>query len=452
MHENSVLFVPSLPGKSIRKYVGRFSFPGILILSLLLCFSASATDIIVKDPGTRNDIQPNLQAAINKAENGDRVILPEGEFLFNKNVIIKKFISVKGAGLKKTILYRSATIPDSLMRGADWQSMLLFDIKSDESSGIIVSGICFKSKKPSVVSGDGGSLIGDDGIKLVECVDFLIEDCRFEYFGHCGVFVVHKDDLARGLIRNNEFYYNARFGLGYGVGVLGASKQWITDPKFGSSNFIFIENNIFDYHRHSIAAGSCALYVFRYNTVLNNVAASGGHAIDTHEARPGEGSTYGTRAVEVYNNKLTNTTYTYGGRIKKGEQTGLSSLETAGIAIRNGEALVYNNEVKGYRYAVELSNWYFGGTSRPYPVLYGPGYLSGKALGPSHSGTEAPMGDGDVFVWNNKVSPFLEDEWNIFPPFYNDEPVWWKEGRDYHLEPKPGYKPFPYPYPLPFKK
>ncbi|MEO6134837.1 MAG: hypothetical protein ABIP35_06770, partial [Ginsengibacter sp.] len=165
-----------------------------------------------------------------------------------------------------------------------------------------------------------------------------------------------------------------------------------------------------------------------------------------------EGSTYGTRAIEVYNNKLTNTTYTYGGKIKKGEQTGMSSLETAGIAIRNGEAVVYNNEVKGYRYAVELSNWYFGGTTRPYPVLYGPGYLSGVKFGPEHRGATMHQGDGDVFIWNNKVSPFLEDEWNVFPPFYNDEPVWWKEGRDYHLEPKPGYKPFPYPYPYPFKK
>ena len=113
---------------------------------------------------------------------------------------------------------------------------------------------------------------------------------------------------------------------------------------------------------------------------------------------------------------------------------------------------MYNNEVKGYRDDVKLSNWYLGGTVQPYPVKYGPGYLSGIKFGTEHRGAAMPQGDGDVFVWDNKVSPFLEDEWNIFPPFYNDEPGWWKEGRNYHLEPKPGYKSFPYPYPLPFKK
>lgn len=426
----------------------------ICLFFFLMLPTVSAKTISVKSPGHHKDIQPNLQAAIDKAEKGDWVILPEGEFLFSKSVIIEKFISVKGAGLKKTILYRSEAIPDSVMRGQKWGAILIFDIRSDKSSGIIVSGICFRSKKPSVVRGDGGSRVYSTGVEMNECVDFLIEHCRFEYFGHAGIYVIHNDTLARGLIRKNEFYYNAGAGSGYGVAVVGTNDKWVTDPKFGSSNFIFVEDNIFDYHRHSIAADGSALYVFRYNTVLNNVAASGGHAIDTHEARPGEGrgNIFGTRAVEIYNNKLINTTYTYGGQIKKGVQTGLSSLEESGIAIRSGEAVVYNNEVQGYRYAVTLSNWFFGGTPQPYPVLYGIGYLSGKALGPSHSGTEAPMGDGDVFIWNNNVSPFLEDEWNIFPPFYNDEPGWWKEGRDYHLVPKPGYKPFPYPYPYLSKK
>lgn len=422
-----------------------------IVIVISFCFSLHtlAKDIPVQSPGNHNDIQPGIQAAVDKAENGDRIVLPEGEFLFNKQVVVEKFISIKGAGLKKTILYRSPDMPDSLMHGREWNTMLFFNIRSDQSSRIVISGICFRSKKPSVVMGDGGSRIGDAGIRMVQCVDFLIEQCRFEYFGHGGIYVIHKDTLARGLIRKNEFYYNARFGLGYGVVIYSTNKQWIPDPQFGSSNFIFIEDNLFDYHRHTVASGGCGLFVFRYNTVLNNTAAYGEHAIDTHEARPleGDNSPHGTRAVEVYNNVLINTKYTYGGNIKKGVRIGMSSLENAAVAIRAGEAVVYNNEVKGYRYAVRLSNWYFGGTPQPYPVLFGPGYLSGKALGPGHRGMNPPQSDGDVFIWDNKISPFLEDEWNTFPPFNNEEPGWWKEGRDYHLAPKPGYKPFPYPYP-----
>lgn len=422
----------------------------LIALLFLTSIDAIAKDIIIASPGNHNDIQPVIQEAVDKASDGDRIIIPAGEFLFKKSIIIKKFISFKGAGLKNTILYRQEAIPDSLMRGKEWGTFLIFDIKSDKPSGIVVSGICFRSKKPSVVWGDGGSRASGTGIEMNQCVDFLIEECRFENFGHAAVFVIHSDTLARGLIRKNEFYYNAGAGSGYGVAVVGTNNIWVANPKFGSANFIFIEDNVFDYHRHSMAADGAGLYVFRYNTVLNNVAASGNHAIDTHEARPGEGwgNVFGTRAVEVYNNKLINTTYTFGGKIKKGVQTGMASLEESGIAIRSGEAVVYNNEVIGYRYAVTLSNWFWGGTKQPYPVLYGPGYQSGKAFGPKHKGSLPPKSDGDVFIWNNKVDPFLEDKWNVFPPFYNDEPVWWKEGRDYHLVPKPGYKPYPYPYPV----
>lgn len=419
---------------------------GILFF-LFLSLRGYGKDIIINNPGNYSDILPAVQNAVDNASDGDRIILPEGEFIVNGSIQITKFVSFIGKGFKKTILYRDTSLSDSILSLRSWKAILNFNIQNDNPSNIVVSGICFKGKKPAVVNGDGGSRAGTIGIRMSDCVDFVIENCRFEYFGDSGIEIRHKDTLARGLVRKNEFYYNARFGLGYGITVYGDGKQWIKDPHFGSANFIFIEDNLFDYHRHSIASNNGALFVVRYNTILNNVAASGDHAIDMHEGRPGTGESMGSRAMEVYNNVLINTTYTYGGRIRKGERIGMSSLESAGIAVRNGEALVYNNEVKGYRYAVEMSNWYLGGTPQPYPVLYGPGYISGKEFGPDHTGINPPQSDGDVFIWNNKVSPFLEDEWNIFPPFHNEEPDWWKEGRDYHLAPKPGYKPYTYPYP-----
>ncbi|MBS1632650.1 MAG: right-handed parallel beta-helix repeat-containing protein [Bacteroidetes bacterium] len=422
---------------------------GYLVVFLFF-FSATGfcKDIIIKSPGNHNDIQPAIQEAVDKALDGDRIILPEGQFIVNLSVQISKFISISGEGLDKTFLYRSDSIPDRTLSSKGWEAFFVFNIRRDIPSDIVVSGICFKGRKPSVVNGDGGSRASTVGIRMIGCVDFIIENCRFEYFGNTGISVRHKDTLARGLIRHNEFYFNARSGLGYGITIVGEGKQWVKDPKFGSSNFIFIEDNQFDYHRHSIASNDGALFVVRYNTILNNVAASGDHAIDMHEGRPGTDEPMGSRAMEVYNNVIVNNTYTFGGKIKKGEWYGMSSLENAGVAVRNGEALVYNNEVKGYRYAVVLSNWYLGGTPQPYPVKYGPGYLSGMEFGPGHTGDLPPKSDGDVFIWNNKISPFLDDEWNVFPSFNNEETSWWKEGRDYHLEAKPGYKAYPYPYPV----
>lgn len=414
---------------------------------LFLSLTVYAKDIKVKSPGNHNDIQPAIQQAVKKALDGDRIILPEGEFVINRSVRIEKFISFIGMGLQKTILYRPESVSDAILSSRGWEAIFLFNIRNDLPSHIVVSGICFRGKKPSVVKGDGGSEAPTIGIKMVECVGFIIENCRFEYFGNAAISIRHKDTLARGLIRHNEFYYNARFGLGYGVVVYGSNNIWVADPKFGSANFIFVEDNIFDFHRHSIAANACALFVFRYNTVLNNIAASGGHAIDTHAAR---GKPFGVRAVEVYNNKLLNTTYTDSTPILPGVMKSPSgaALETAGIAIRNGEAVVFNNDVRGYTYAVRLSNWYLKHTVQSYPVTYGPGYGSGLAFGPEHSGNTPPESEGDVFIWNNTSRPYLKGTNDTSSVFRNFHPEWWKVGRDYHLAPKPRYKPYTYPYPV----
>lgn len=413
----------------------------------VFCFSCAFSQrISIQNPGDQKDIQPAIQAAVDKAKDGDVLILPEGRFLVNKSIVIKKFISLKGKGLKKTILFRSESVPDSVLKKRDWQCMINYEINSDKSSNIIISDIGFIGKKPMVVEGDGGSVAQTEGVRMVQCLDFIIERCRFEYFANAGITVIHKDSLARGLIRKNQFYYNAGDGLGYGVVIYGSNKEWIPDPRFGTSNFIFIEDNTFDFHRHSIAAGGGGLYVFRYNTVLNNIAASGGHAIDTHEARK---TPFGTRAVEIYNNKLVNTTYTDSTNVIPGRKESASgaSLESAGVAIRNGDALVFNNEVVGYYYGTSMSNWYLGRTKQSYPVPYSPGYLSGLALGPDHSGINEPESNGDAFFWNNTNTQFVTEGIDSSSAFHNYQPDWWKEGRDYHLAPKPAYKPYPYPYP-----
>lgn len=414
----------------------------ICLLFFLMLSTVSAKTILVKSPGNHKDIQQALQAAVDKAMNGDLIILPTGQFIVNKEILINKFVSIKGQGLKKTILYKAESLPDSILSMKGWQSILFFDINSDKPGNIVIAGIGFKGKRPGAVKGDGGSTAYTYGIKIIRCVDFVIEQCRFEYFGYAGIQVFHSDTLARGVIKNNEFYYNAMAGLGYGVAVNGMDSIWVKNPALGTANFIFIEDNTFDFHRHSVASSSCGLYVFRYNTVLNNIVNPGGHAIDTHEARPGGGYNHGSRATEVYNNDIINTTYLDGSPIKNGLR--IDELENTGIAIRSGDAVVFNNNIKGYRFATKISNWYFEDTDQTYPVLYSPGYISGAALGPAHTGTSSPQSDGDAFFWNNTNSPFGNEE--RFSVFLNTEPGWWKEGRDFHLEPKPGYKQYPYPY------
>ncbi len=421
-----------------------------LVSAALLCHaSTQAAVITVQNPGNNADIQPNLQAAVNAAQNGDEVDIPAGQFIVNKHVVITKFVTIRGQGLDKTILFRSESTLDTLLSASpDWAGILYFNINSPAPSGIQVTGICFKSKQPCVTLGDGLSRASDIGIEMIQCVDFVISDCRFQYFGSAGIYVIHDDSIVGGLIQRNQFYHNAKgpdaLGEGYGVAVFGTNNKWIANPRLGTSNFIFVENNTFDYHRHSIAAGGCGLYVFRHNSVINNIAGGGDHAVDAHAARMTPGlNYYGTRAVEVYNDSIVNTTFKDGTPIIPGQSA--QNLSNNGVLIKSGDAVIHDNYIQGFRFGVGIIDDQVSGT-QAYPIFTQPGYLSGLWYGPSNTGVTGQDGDGDLFTWNNAFTPYAGTYSSSV--FYNFQPQYFVQDRDYHLFAKPSYTPYPYPHPL----
>jgi len=430
------------------------TFKSILI-ALLFSNVIQAKTIQVTSPGADKDIQPAIQTAVSGAVNGDVIELPAGQFILNKSVVITKFISVKGQGMTKTILYRSESTPDAtLSNDGNWRGMFRFNTNSSLASGIVVSDMTLKSKKPSLKNGDGLSVAADIGIEFSKCIGFIVTRCHFEYFGNGAVSVLHDDNLASGLIYGNEFIHNCKgydaLGLGYGVVVYGTNTKWVDDPKFGSGNFIFIEDNYFDYHRHSVAAGGCALYVFRYNTVRNNVAGNCAHAIDAHEARLESGyNYYSTRAIEVYNNNIVNTLFRDGTTncpdgtpIVAGKSP--TWLTECAIRTRGGEALIHNNTIEGYRFGVGLVTPKLSST---YPSPYQQGYLSAVKYGASHTGVDGDKSSGDVFIWNDTYKPYAVGNSQCVY-FYNYTPTYIVQNRDFHLTSKAGYTPYTYPHPL----
>ena len=426
-----------------------------ILLALLFSNAIQAKTIQVASPGADKDIQPAIQTAVSGAVNGDVIELPAGQFILNKSVVITKFISVKGQGIGKTILYRSESTPDAtLSNDGNWRGMFRYTINSTVSSGIVVSDMTLKSKRPSMVNGDGLSVAADIGIEMSRCIDFVITRCHFEYFGNGAVSVLHDDNLASGLIYGCEFIHNCKgydaLGLGYGVVVYGTNTKWVDDPKWGSGNFIFIEDNYFEYHRHSVAAGGCALYVFRYNTVKNNVAGNCAHAIDAHEARLEAGSNYySTRAIEVYKNNIYNTQFRDGTTncpdgtaIVSGKSPGW--LTECAIRTRGGDAIIHDNSIEGYRFGVGLVTPKLSST---YPSPYQQGYLSGVKYGASHSGVDSDKAAGDVFIWNDTYKSYAPTSSQCVY-FYNYTPDYIVQERDFHLYAKAGYTAYTYPHPL----
>jgi hypothetical protein len=405
--------------------------------------------IPVENPGQMKDIQPAIEMALREALDGDVLLLPEGKFEFKKTIKITRNISIRGWGPKTTILFRSEAVPDSLLSSPGWESFFDFIPSSTSTYTIHVSDLALESKKPSRENEDLYSRSPDFGIRLINCVDFVITRCCFRNFGKAAISVQHEDTLAGGVISGNEFHDNRKgsdgLGLGYGVLVYGKNKQWLKQVRFGSANFIFIESNTFYHQRHAVAAGGCGLYVFRYNTVTENIIGpKSGQAVDAHEGRGILGDNYySTRAVEVYENILVNTSFKDGTPIVPGKSP--KNLVENAILLRGGEALVHDNSIAGYRFGIGIINFQLK-PPQPYPIISQIGYLSGLQFGEEHSGTDSLTGNGDLFMWNNRFTRYVGRDTSS--EFYNYQPCFFKEDRDYHFVPKPGYRTYPYPHPL----
>jgi hypothetical protein len=416
----------------------------------------------------------SIQGAHDAGANGDNIVLPSGTYACNGVVILTKFISISGQGYANTILYRSESTPDATLE--TWSEFFRFNINSTASSNIRVTNICLKSKLPcmnSTVDGggndvtalDGLSLARDCGIRMTKCKDFLIAGCKFENFGNAAIYVEHDDSLVGGAISNNYFLHNAKgkmaSGLGYGVVLYGGNTKWLSNPRFGTSNFIFIEDNTFDYHKHTVAAGGCALYVFRHNTVLNNIAGSSTAAIDAHEGRgPGNGSnSFATRAIQVSDNTITNLTFRNGeawgnnvtlASVASPTTTDIQHLTEACIKTRGAASWVYSNTISGYRFGIAISvNASCGSSCGTYPIAGQTGYLSALRYGSAHSGVSNGYDLDDMFLWGNTFTKYVPaNSANKLFYNYNTDSVYVRHDREYHYLTPAAFTEYTYPHPL----
>ena len=422
----------------------------------------AVANIDLADPGNGNDIRPPLQAAIDAAADGDTIRLPAGRYLVSGQITIpvNRRLTILGRGIRDD--------------AAGTGTLLYFN--QTQSAGSLTMFRANSGSTPTLsdftIRGAPADFLDNSvGIQFVQAADFRITRMRVEMFGRAGIAIAHSDTAPRGLIDHNSLFHNYKGdgqGLGYGVVIYGQNQQWIPDPRFGSVNFIFVEDNVFDQHRHAIAAGGCGLYVARHNLMKDTFIAS---AIDAHESSPGvppgDSNYYSTRAIEAYDNTIVNTISKQLTPITPDtvDQNGSdNTLSQFGIGIRGGEALVHHNSIRGYVYGGAIvDNYYDNRSSKAYPIVAQVGYLSGLSQGASHIGTDAVNGNGDFFYWANRFTPhpFRTVPWwytGNQPYFYNYTPAAFVAERDFHVSLasdasgvdysfKPGYRPYTYPHP-----
>ena len=336
-------------------------------------------------PGTDEDIRLLIQ----DAGAAGVVEIPAGCWEITSAITIPDGTHVVGAGMGETILYRNPARSGGM-------ALPIFRVRGQTEQGRTrISGIAFVGVRDAQDKGE------DYGVTLLNCTDYRVDHCYFEGFGLAAVEV---SGQSRGVVDHCVFVDNFKQSinnLGYGVAVYGAN-EWPAAPQLGTLEASYVEDCVLLGSRHAIASSAGAHYVFRHNVVQANVVA---HAVDAHGM--GWGNPRGTRAVEIYANLIEKPVDKW-----------------AGVVIRGGGGVVFDNTIKGYRNPISLVvEW---GTPETLKSSY-------------------PAFDqiGDLWLWENT------DGRGALEPVVDETAVGLVEkGRDYFTDPKPGYAPQSYPHPL----
>jgi hypothetical protein len=300
----------------------------ILYIILGLCFSGYAYS------ATINAVSParaDVETAYTAASNGDTILIPSGTATWETRLVIEKSITLQGAGIGQTIIRDGVTNPAA-------EQLMQWTLVASNTSRL--TGIEFNDNgrpagQPYIITFQGSNTNGSQ---------LRVDHCKFD---NLKGFALVPEDII-GVIDNNYFTNNTGIPIyvfhrnwnGYAL----ASGSWAAASGFGTSQFLFIENNTF-IAGSSMAAFDCyagARVVFRYNTCSKAFLEV--HGTDS------SGIWRGGRAFEVYNNTF--------------------SDETVGDYIINGRSgvfLVHNNFVTNnaagalhlayYRAAYPFSPW-----------------------------------------------------------------------------------------------
>jgi hypothetical protein len=278
----------------------------ILIFSSFLAPRCRAA--IYQSNGTAASVQAIHN---NQAHNGDTITLPAGILYWATQVTINKAITLQGAGVGATV------IRDSVQSGQ------LIQVTLAAGNLTRVTGIEFQDGGRTNRQIDILRVVGSNtnGSK------FRFDHCKWNNLNGASVF-----DTVIGVIDHNAFVID-RTGLpiniydSYWNGRVLGDGSWAAPTGFGSSQFLFIEDNTF-MHADASQKGITDSYgggrfVVRHNNIFNGLISN--HGTES------TGRVRGGRAMEVYNNTFTGT-----------------DLNRFVGGVRSGGVLFHDNIISGY--------------------------------------------------------------------------------------------------------
>lgn len=454
----------------------------LLITVLLSLFNGliSASARIAVGPGgtTYTDCSAaTINTAISSAVDGDTVLLTcAGTVTWTSTVSIPstKGITLQVQGGTNTP-NTSANFP-LVVTAASGVQALSVSIGPNNSL-TRVSGFRFgpNSGSPDPFMSFSGHGTGKNGLG-----SFRLDNNYFDTISGVEIIEIYSNNgTMYGLIDNNTFHNDWRASdPSYGPYNIQLWRDWHpsnsscwgcdgwtnNDFSYGSANFTFIEDNLFEqtatapaHMRHYISAELGDRYVSRHNTFINNYPDNNADLLDAHGMCLVASNGVGSRGGEIYANVIQGTGY------------------NRAMQLRGGSWLIYDNtitpsggnSIEFDEYRAGDSNMYsqcsssasaLSSTMPPWPVP------TGARWNPNAPWKQQAAGDGsdwplplqifNTYAWNNVSSGGVL----INPAVLNHgtgdvEATYIQKNRDYFASAtKPtaltNYAPYTYPHPL----
>lgn len=174
---------------------------------LLLLLSASFTLL-----HAQREFQKKFQTMFIEAEDGSVIDLPAGSFQLDGSLWLdgKKNVTIKGAGVDKTILNFKGQISGAEgikvtnASGIVLQDLTVQDTKGDAIKTQLVDGIVFRNLKAEWTNGADKNN-GSYALYPVQCTNVLIENCTTRGASDAGIYVGQSKYI---IVRNSTAYEN----------------------------------------------------------------------------------------------------------------------------------------------------------------------------------------------------------------------------------------------------
>ena len=184
-------------------------FPFVLFIVL---FSACSGPDSYDPERSFVSIEKEMREQLFLVEDSGVIQIPEGQFLFEKSLILdgKKHVTIRGAGIDKTVLsFKGQKEGAEGIRISNGENITIENLTIEDASGdnlkvIDTRGITIRKVKVAW-TGEINSKNGAYGLYPVLCSDVLIEDCVAMGASDAGIYVGQSNDV---IIRRNKAYQN----------------------------------------------------------------------------------------------------------------------------------------------------------------------------------------------------------------------------------------------------